>query len=96
MGVDKNRLVVPAFCFSCHAQAVFLLASDYLLGIKEALEDRPASSEKEQGIVSKAEVRLLADLEKLKTRILKGRLKNPAKIHLQMGRLQERHPRVAK
>jgi len=55
-----------------------------------------ARAEKEQGIVSKAEARLLKDLEKLKTRILKGRLKDPVKIHLQMGRLQERHPRVAK
>ena len=42
------------------------------------------------------EQRLLADLEALRRRIEKGQLKETAKIHQGIGRLQERHPRVAR
>ena len=42
------------------------------------------------------EQRLLADLEALRRRIEKGQLKDTAKIHQGIGRLQERHPRVAR
>jgi transposase len=40
--------------------------------------------------------RLLADLEALSRRIEKGHLKETAQIHQGIGRLQERHPRVAR
>ena len=40
--------------------------------------------------------RLLTDLEALSRRIEKGQLKDTAKIHQGIGRLQERHPRVAR
>jgi transposase len=42
------------------------------------------------------EQRLLADLEALRRRIEKGQLKDTARIHQGIGRLQERHPRVAR
>jgi len=42
------------------------------------------------------EHRLLEDLEALRRRIEKGQLKDMAKIHQGIGRLQERHPRVAR
>jgi len=39
---------------------------------------------------------LLAAVSKLTTRIAKGRLVNPEKIHQAIGRLQERYPRVSR
>jgi len=51
---------------------------------------------KESAIRSKADERLLADLEKLRVRISKGRLKAPKKIDQAIGRLRERHSRVAR
>lgn len=55
-----------------------------------------ARAEKEKGILSKAEVRFVKDLEKLKERIAKGRLKKPEKVQNQIGRLRQRHSRVAR
>lgn len=55
-----------------------------------------ARAAKEKSILSKAETRFLKDLEKLKARIEAGRLKDPTKIQRQMGRLRERHSRIAK
>lgn len=52
--------------------------------------------EKDRAIRKKQEGRLLQDLEKLKNRIEKGRLKRPDKIHQAVGRLKERYPRVAR
>jgi transposase len=52
--------------------------------------------EKDRAIREKQEGRLLADLEKLKSRIEKGRLKRADKIHEAVGRLKERYPRVAR
>ncbi|MCP4652586.1 MAG: IS1634 family transposase [Candidatus Omnitrophica bacterium] len=51
---------------------------------------------KEEGILSKAEDRYLKDLEKLKIRLQKGQLKKVDVIHKALGRLLERHPRVAR
>jgi hypothetical protein len=51
---------------------------------------------KDRGIRKKKEKLLLADLKKLSQRIEKGRLKQPKKIHEAIGRLKERHPRVAR
>lgn len=51
---------------------------------------------KESAIRSKADERLLADLEKLRVRISKGRLKAPKKIDQAIGRLRERHSRVGR
>jgi len=51
---------------------------------------------KEKGIISKAETRYLKDLEKLKMRLEKGRLKNKDTVQKTLGRLLERHPRVAR
>ncbi len=51
---------------------------------------------KEKSILSKAETRFLKDLEKLKTRIDAGKLKVAEKIHNRMGRLKERHSRIAR
>lgn len=52
--------------------------------------------QKDHAIRDKHEARLLADLEKLRTRIATGKLTDPAKIHEAIGRLWERHPRVAR
>lgn len=51
---------------------------------------------KDRAIREKQEGRLLQDLEKLKSRIEKGRLKRSDKIHQAVGRLKERYPRVAR
>src|SRR5439155_13903886 len=52
--------------------------------------------EKDRAIRQTHEQRLLEDLEALRRRIEKGQLKDTAKIHQGIGRLQERHPRVAR
>lgn len=52
--------------------------------------------EKELAIRSNAERRLREDLEKLRRRIAAGHLKDPQKIQTKIGRLQERHCRVAR
>lgn len=51
---------------------------------------------KEEAMLSKAEARFLADIGALRERILKGRLKASAKIERAIGRLQKKHPRVAR
>jgi len=51
---------------------------------------------KESAIRSKAENKLLADLEKLRNRIASKRLKQADKIQQAVGRLRERHPKVAR
>lgn len=51
--------------------------------------------EKELAIRSRAEERFLEDVESLAERLRKGNLKDPAKIGPAMGRLRERHSRVA-
>lgn len=52
--------------------------------------------QKESAIRSKADIRMLDDLEKLATRISQGKLKDPEKIEQAIGRLRERHSRVAR
>ncbi|MDH7561730.1 MAG: transposase [bacterium] len=52
--------------------------------------------EKDRAIREKQEGKLRRDLERLKSRIEKGRLKRPEKIHQAVGRLKERYPRVAR
>ncbi len=52
--------------------------------------------QKDQAIREKQEGRFLKDLEKLKQRVGKGRLKQANKIHQAIGRLKERYPRVAR
>ena len=52
--------------------------------------------EKDRAIRQTHEQSLLEDLEALRRRIEKGQLKDTAKIHQGIGRLQERHPRVAR
>jgi transposase len=52
--------------------------------------------EKDRAIRQTHEHRLLEDLEALRRRIEKGQLKETAKIYQGIGRLQERHPRVAR
>lgn len=52
--------------------------------------------EKEAAMLSGAETRFLKDVEALRERMEKGRLKNPAKIERAIGRLQKKHPRVAR
>jgi transposase len=52
--------------------------------------------EKDRAIRDKQEKRLLADLEKLKDRVAKGKLKDEAKVHQAIGRIKERYPRVAR
>ena len=52
--------------------------------------------EKESAMLSRAESRLLADLAALRERIEAGRLKDPAKVERAIGRLQKKHPRVAR
>jgi transposase len=51
---------------------------------------------KDRAIREKHEQRLLADLDKLKTRVAEGRLVDEAKLHEAVGRLKERYPRVAR
>lgn len=62
----------------------------YILCLSEGREA------KDRAIREKHELRLKADLEKLKTRLEKGQLKKVEKIHQKIGRLQERYPRVAR
>ena len=52
--------------------------------------------EKDRAIRLSHEKKLLVDMEKLKTRIQKGSLKDPGKIQQAIGRLKERYPRVAR
>jgi transposase len=52
--------------------------------------------EKDQAIRDKHEQRFLRDVAKLQARVAGGRLRQPAKIHQALGRLQERYPRVAR
>jgi transposase len=51
---------------------------------------------KDRAIREKHEQRLVSDLRKLQARIDGGRLKKPEKIHVAIGRLKERHSRVAR
>lgn len=51
---------------------------------------------KESAMLSRAESRFLADIDALRQRIEKARLKDPAKIERAIGRLQKKHPRVAR
>jgi transposase len=62
----------------------------YVLCLSEGRE------EKDRAIRQTHEHRLLEDLEALSRRIEKGQLQDTAKIHQGIGRLQERHPRVAR
>jgi len=57
-----------------------------------------ARKEKDRAIRELHEKRLLADLEKLKQRVAKGKGKGakPAEVRESMGRLKERYPRVAR
>jgi transposase len=52
--------------------------------------------QKDRAIRNKHEQRLLADMEKLKSRIAKGHLVKSDKIAEMIGRLKERYPRVAR
>ena len=52
--------------------------------------------EKELAMISKAENRYLADTVALRERIAKGLLKDAAKIQRAIGRLEKKHPRVAR
>lgn len=52
--------------------------------------------DKDQAIRDKHEERFLRDLTKLQTRVARGRLRTPAKIHEALSRLKERYPRVAR
>ena len=49
---------------------------------------------KEEAMLSKAEERFLKDVNALKVRIEKGRLKKSGSIERNVGRLQKKHPRV--
>jgi len=51
---------------------------------------------KDRAIREKHEARFLSDLQKLQARVRKGRLRVESKIHEAMGRLRERHSRVAR
>jgi transposase len=62
----------------------------YLLCVSEERE------EKDRAIRETHEQRLRKDRERLKSRIEKGQLTKPEKIHQAIGRLQERYPRVAR
>jgi transposase len=62
----------------------------YVLCLSEGRE------EKDRAIRQTHEQRLLEDLDALRGRIEKGQLKDTAKIHQGIGRLKERHPRVAR
>jgi len=52
--------------------------------------------EKEAAMLSRAEERFLAELQKLAARLRAGRLKSPAKTQQALGKLLGRHPRVAR
>lgn len=52
--------------------------------------------EKELAMISKAETRYLADTVALHERIAKGLLKDKGKIERAIGRLEKKHPRVAR
>lgn len=52
--------------------------------------------EKELAMISRAEARFLNDVTALRTRINKGLLKDVLKIERAIGRLQKKHPRVAR
>lgn len=62
----------------------------YILCLSEGRE------EKDRAIRLKQEQRLIDDLQGLKARVEKGRLKQSEKIHEAIGRLKERYPRVAR
>src|SRR5208337_3021449 len=62
----------------------------YILSLSEGRQ------EKDRAIRQTHEQRLKQDLEELKARIDKGRLKELKKIHQAIGRLKERYPRVAR
>ena len=72
------------------------------VAIKDEEEERiilcysEAKKEKEKAILSQAESRYLKDLEKLKARLEKGRLKKKSSAQKALGRLLERHPRAAR
>ena len=53
-------------------------------------------TEKDRAIRQKQEIRFLADTEKLRKRIVAGRLRTSAKIYEAIGRLNKRYPRVAR
>lgn len=52
--------------------------------------------EKEVAMLSRAEARFLEDVDALRERIEKGRLKTSATIERTIGRLQKKHPRVSR
>jgi transposase len=52
--------------------------------------------QKETAMLSKAEVRFLTDVEALRSRIDKGRIKDQAKIMKAIGGINKKHPRVAR
>lgn len=52
--------------------------------------------EKDRAIREKQETKLIADLNRLRQRVAKGRLKKEGKIQRAIGRLLERYPRVAR
>jgi transposase len=52
--------------------------------------------QKESAMLSRAESRFLSDIAALRQRIEKARLKDPIKIERAIGRLQKKHPRVAR
>jgi transposase len=52
--------------------------------------------QKDRAIRELHEKRLIADLQKLASRVEKGRLVNPNKIHESIGRIKERYPLVAR
>jgi len=53
-------------------------------------------AEKERAIRSRAEERLLADVEKLSSAVRNGRVKAHEKIQRRIGRIRQKHPRVAR
>jgi transposase len=52
--------------------------------------------QKESAMLSRAESRFLSDIAALRKRIEEARLKAPVKIERAIGRLQKKHPRVAR
>jgi transposase len=52
--------------------------------------------QKESAMLSRAESRFLSDIAALRKRIEEARLKDPVKIERAIGRLQKKHPRVAR
>lgn len=53
-----------------------------------------ARGEKERAIVSHAEKRFLVELEKLRRRVVEGRLVDNAKVQRAIGRIQSKHTRI--